>query len=124
MLLDSFAWMEYFMGTHKGEKVKRFVEDNSQLYTSPIVIAEIYSKSLRTDGNAQERTDFIIKRCAVVILDEKIAIEAAKIHAEKKVKFPDFGLADAIILASARSRNMKVLTGDPHFKNFKDAVML
>ena len=124
MLLDSFAWMEYFMGTHKGEKVKRFVEDNSQLYTSPIVIAEIYSKSLRTDGNAQERTDFIIKRCAVVILDEKIAIEAARIHAEKKVKFPDFGLDDAIILASARSRNMKVLTGDPHFKNFIDAVML
>ncbi|MCG2758940.1 MAG: type II toxin-antitoxin system VapC family toxin [Desulfobacteraceae bacterium] len=124
MLLDSFAWVEYFMGTHKGEKVKRFVEDNSQLYTSPIVIAEIYSKSLRTDGNAQERTDFIMKRCAIVVLDEKIAIEAAKIHAEKKVKTPDFGLADAIILASARSRNMKVLTGDPHFKDFKDAVML
>lgn len=124
MLLDSFAWMEYFMGTHKGEKVKRFVEDNSQLYTSPIVIAEIYSKSLRTDGNAQERTDFIMKRCAIVALDEKIAIEAAKIHTEKKVKTPDFGLADAIILASARSRNMEVLTGDPHFKDFKDAVML
>jgi predicted nucleic acid-binding protein len=124
MLLDSFAWMEYFMGTYKGEKVKRFVEDNLQLYTSPIVIAEIYSKSLRTDGNAQERTDFIMKRCAIVAIDEKIAIEAAKIHAENKVKTPDFGLADAIILASARSRNMKVLTGDPHFKNFNDAVML
>ena len=124
MLLDSFAWMEYFMGTHKGEKVRRFVEDNAQLYTSPIVIAEIYSKSLRTDGNAQERTDFIIKRCAVAVLDEKIACEAAKIHAENKVKTPDFGLADAIVLASARSRNMKVLTGDPHFKNFNDAVML
>ncbi len=124
MLLDSFAWMEYFMGTLKGEKVKRSVDDDIQLYTSPIVIAEIYSKSQRTDGNAQERTDFIMKRCAIVTLDEKIAIEAAKIHAENKVKFPDFGLADAIILASARSRNMKVLTGDPHFKNFKDAVML
>lgn len=124
MLLDSFAWMEYFMGTQKGEKVKRSVDDDIQLYTSPIVIAEIYFKSLRTDGNAQERTDFIMKRCAVVTLDEKIAIEAAKIHAENKVKTPDFSLADAIILASARSRNMKVLTGDPHFKNFKDAVML
>ncbi len=124
MLLDSFAWMEYFMGTNKGEKVKRSAEGNSQLYTSPIVIAEIYSKSLRTDGNAQERTDFIMKRCAVVTLDEKIAIEAAKIHAENKVKTPDFGLADAIILASARSRNMKVLTGDSHFKNFNDAVIL
>jgi len=124
MMLDSFAWMEYFMGTPKGEKVKKLVDDDLQLYTSPIVVAEIYSKSLRTDGKAQERTDFIIKRCAVVALDVKIAIEAAKIHAENRVKISDFGLADAIILASARSRKIKVLTGDPHFKNFKDAVML
>jgi len=124
MLLDSFAWMEYFMGTKKGEKVKKLVDDNIQLYTSPIVIAEIYSKSLRTDKNVEERKDFIIKRCAIVALDEIISVEAAKIHAENKVKAPDFGLADAFILASARSRKMTVLTGDPHFKNFKDAVML
>ncbi len=124
MMLDSFAWMEYFMGTAKGEKVKKLVDDDSQLYTSPIVIAEIYSKSLRTDGNAEERKDFIMKRCAVVSLDINIAIESAKIHAENKAKFDDFGVADALILASARSRKIKVLTGDHHFKNFKDAVML
>ncbi len=51
-------------------------------------------------------------------------IEAAKIHAENKMKSPDFGLADASILASARNRNIKVVTGDPHFKNFDDSVML
>ncbi len=124
MLLDSFAWVEYFMGTKKGEKVKRLVDDNIQLYTSPIVIAEIYSKSLRTDKNAEERKDFIIKRCAIITLDENISVDAAKIHAENKVKTPDFGLADAFILASARSRKMMVLTEDPHFKNFEDAVML
>ncbi|HEY9204859.1 MAG TPA: PIN domain-containing protein [Candidatus Methanoperedens sp.] len=124
MMLDSFAWMEYFMGTHKGEKVKKLVDDDTQLYTSPIVIAEIYSKSLRTDGNAEERKDFIMKRCAMAALNVNIAVEAAKIHAENKVKVTDFGLADAIILASARSRKIKVLTGDAHFKNFKDAVML
>ncbi len=112
------------MGTRKGEKVKRFVDDDSQLYTSPIVIAEIYSKSLRTDGRAEERKDFIMKRCAAGLLDVNIAVEAAKIHAENKVKIPDFGLADAIILASARSRRIKVLTGDPHFESFDDAIML
>ena len=124
MMLDSFAWMEYFMGTRKGEKVQKFVDDDMQLYTCPIVVAEIYSKSLRTDGNAKERKDFIIKRCAAVAFDVNIAVEAAKIHAENKVKTHDFGLADAIILASARSRKIKVLTGDPHFTDFKDAVML
>ena len=124
MMLDSFAWMEYFMGTQKGKKVKKLVDNDLQLYTSPIVVAEIYSKSLRTDGKAEERKDFIMNRCAVVALEVNIAVEAAKIHAENRVKTHDFGLADAIILASARSRKIKVLTGDPHFKIFKDAVML
>jgi predicted nucleic acid-binding protein len=88
------------------------------------VIAEVYSKSLRTDKKAEERNDFIMKRCAIVILDENIAIEAAKIHAENKTKSHDFGLADAFILASARNKKINVITGDPHFKDFDDAVML
>ena len=36
----------------------------------------------------------------------------------------DFGLADAYVLAAARRLNAKVLTGDLHFKNIKDAVMI
>jgi predicted nucleic acid-binding protein len=116
--------MEYFMGTNRGESVRKLVEDDMPLYTSPIVIAEIYSKSLRTDGNAEDRVKYILRRCAVIPIDENIAVEAAKIHAENKITTPDFGLADAFILASARARKVKVVTGDFHFKDFKDAVML
>jgi predicted nucleic acid-binding protein len=124
MLIDSFAWIEYFMGTEKGEEVKNVVESNIKLYTSPIVIAEMYSKSLRTDGRAEERRNFIVKRCAVIPIEEEIAVEAAKIHAEAKKTMEDFGLADAFVLASARYKNVKVLTGDPHFKDFSESIML
>jgi len=93
MLIDSFAWIEYFMGTEMGVEVKQVVESDVQLYTSPIVIAEIYSKSL-------------------------------KIHAESKETMKDFGLADAFVLASARCKSVRVLTGDPHFKDFSESVML
>ncbi len=124
MLIDSFAWIEYFMGTEMGEEVKEVVESGELLYTSPIVIAETYSKSLRTDGRAEERRNFIVKRCAVIPIDEKIAVEAAKIHAKAKKTMKDFGLADAFVLASARYKNVKVLTGDPHFKDFSESIML
>ena len=124
MLIDSFAWIEYFMGTEIGEEVKEVVESNVQLYTSPIVIAEIYSKSLRTDGRAEERRNFIVKRCAVIPIDEEIAVEAAKTHAEAKETMADFGLADAFVLASARYKNVRVLTGDPHFEDFSESIML
>ena len=46
-----------------------------------------------------------IKRCALITIDENIAVEAAKIHTENKIKTPDFGLANAFILAAARKRD-------------------
>ncbi|ATZ61200.2 MAG: type II toxin-antitoxin system VapC family toxin [Methanosarcinales archaeon Met12] len=124
MLIDSSAWIEYFMGTEKGEKVRKIIDDDEQVYISPVVLAEIYSKSIRTDGKQDERRDFMVKRCVVVSIDERIAVQAAKIHAEAKKDIKNFGLADAFILATAREREIKVLTGDRHFRNFPEGVML
>jgi predicted nucleic acid-binding protein len=36
----------------------------------------------------------------------------------------DFGLADAYVLATARKLKSKILTGDPHFKGMKEAVLI
>lgn len=124
MMIDSFAWVEYFMGTEKGKKVREIVESDEILYTSPVILAEIYSKSQRTDGRGEERVNFILKRCVVVELDEEIGIEAGKIHAEMKPKVKDFGMIDALILASAKKKGLKVLTGDKHFEHFENVVML
>lgn len=46
------------------------------------------------------------------------------LHAEIRQVEKDFGLADACVLATARKLKSKVLTGDPHFKNVKEAVMI
>ena len=124
MMIDSFAWVEYFMGTEKGEKVREIVESDQVLYTSPVILAEIYSKSQRTDGRGEERVNFILERCAVVELDEEIGLEAGKIHAEMKPKVRDFGMIDALILASAKKKGLKVLTGDKHFEHFENVIML
>jgi hypothetical protein len=36
----------------------------------------------------------------------------------------DFGLAGTYVLATTRKLKSKVLTGDRHFRNVKEAVML
>ncbi len=36
----------------------------------------------------------------------------------------DFGLADAYVLATARKLQSKILTGDMHFKNVKEASLI
>jgi len=36
----------------------------------------------------------------------------------------DFGLSDAYVLATARTLEAKILTGDSYFKNFEKAIMI
>ena len=114
MLIDSSAWLEYFMGTKKGATLRDVIEGEAQLFTSPVVLAEIYSKSMRTDGiqKAKERADFITRRCILINIDEGIGINAGKLHAEHKSKIKDFGMIDALILASAMHKNVEVITYD------------
>lgn len=126
LFIDSFAWIEYFMGTDKGLPVKEVLDSNAMAYTSPTVVAEIFSKSLRTDGRekAEERVEFILDRCVFIPADEDIAIEAGKLHGVLKPRIRNFGLADSFILAAARSRDIKVMTGDLHFKDMDETVFL
>lgn len=47
-----------------------------------------------------------------------------RLESKMKLKVKDFGMIDALILASARKRGLKILTGDKHFENFENVVML
>jgi predicted nucleic acid-binding protein len=119
--------MEYFMGTARGRRVRKLVEEvTAECLVSAINIAEIYSKSIKTDGiaRAEERRLFITSRCAIVEVDERMAVEAAKIDVEMKEKVKGWGLADSIVLATARNSSALILTGDEHFKGLANVEML
>jgi predicted nucleic acid-binding protein len=89
-------------------------------------MAEIYAKVLRTEG--QERAElqraFIKLRSAIVPLTEEIAVKAAKIDVEMKKKVAGWGLADSIVLGTARKKKAKVLTGDVHLRNLSETTYL
>jgi predicted nucleic acid-binding protein len=126
-LVDSFAWMEYFMGSERGEKVKKIVGDAAtECLVSAINIAEIYSKSIRVDGidRAEDRMSFILSRCAVVDVDDALAVEAAKIDALMKKRVKGWGLADSIVLATARAAGAKIVTWDKHFQGIAEVEPL
>ncbi len=58
------------------------------------------------------------------MVDTGLAEMAGELHADIKKKVHDFGLADAFVLATARRKVAKVLTGDPHFKGLPEALMI
>ena len=54
----------------------------------------------------------------------EIAEKAAEIVDELGQKRRGMGIADAVMLATARKVNAKVVTGDKHFRGIKDVVFL
>ncbi|MCP8307202.1 MAG: PIN domain-containing protein [archaeon] len=88
-VVDSYAWLEYFMGTVAGEKAKKIIDSSADEKLTPtICVAEIYAKVLRVGGleKAELQRAFIKSRSAVVSLTEEVAVEAAKIDVEMKKK--------------------------------------
>jgi predicted nucleic acid-binding protein len=121
-LIDSWAWVEFFRGSKKGEEIKAYVMDeNQEIIISSINLAEIYRLALDRfdEETAEKRRRAMISRCYLIPVDKDIAIEGAKFRHER-----DWGLGDALIYATAIREGAKVLTGDPHFKGLKDVIFL
>ncbi len=124
-VVDAYAWVEYLAGSRAGEKVKRVLEDDvCEVYTCAVTVAEVMSKAAREGRDFNVAYDVLVGNSQVVDVDEEVSKEASVLHCKMRKTRKDFGLADAYVLTVARRTRGKVLTGDPHFKGLKEAIML
>lgn len=125
IIADSFAWIEYLLSTEKGLHIKKILENKDiQIFTHVLSFAEIASRISRSGGSYQEPINSIVSSSEIINIDKNTSIHAGVLHSEIRKKIKDFGLVDAFILLAARDMNAKILTGDPHFKNMKEAIMI
>lgn len=124
MVIDSWAWMEYIKGTAPGKKVRQIIDGNANVFSSVLSVAEVCSKMTRFGYDARIGRQIIAANSSIIPLDENQAYEAGQIHAEMRKNNANFGLADAVIISTARRLNAKILTGDPDFKDVKEAILI
>jgi predicted nucleic acid-binding protein len=130
IVIDAYAWIELFVGSEKGLKVKAILESADEVYTPGTVLAEIARKYLREgadDKTVDARLEVIASASNIAHVDVGIALEAARCYIElltcaKKSKLSTPSLFDAIVLATGRLLRSKIVTGDKHFKNFSETV--
>lgn len=123
-VIDSYAWIEYFRGSSSGVKARRYIEGGSAA-TSAITLAELQEKYLREKRQFfQEDSNFITTRTVLIPVDHSIALLAGEINYAQKKTIKDWGIADSVILATARNASAKVITGDPHFRGVQEAVLI
>jgi len=120
VLIDSWAWIEYFKGTPFGKSARDYIEGGDEIVVSSMNIAEVYRFLIANRPQDSARfIDFMIKTSFVSFLTTEIAIEAARHKHEKKM-----GMADAIVLATAVHHKAKIVTGDDDFKGMGDVVYI
>lgn len=121
VLIDSWAWIEYWKGSKYAKNAAKYIESDEEAFVSTINLTEIYSWFARSynEDIAKERIEIVEKRTYIIPLEKKIAVDAAQLKLKHKL-----GIADAIVLATARHINGKVITGDPDFKGISGVTLI
>ena len=123
VVIDTYAWIEYFRGSASGAKARRIIDGEYELLTPAVVIAELsdkYRKEGMIDWDARRR--FVLLKSAIISLDETVADNAGELKQQLRKEHKDAGIVDAIILAHSISTNARILTGDSHLKSLKNSI--
>ena len=124
-IIDAYGWIEYLDGTAAGRKVKDIVYDESNMvYTSAVSLSEVVSKIGRAGKDLKIGFGAITTYSKVYSVDYELAYQAGLEHAEMRKTIKNFGLGDAYILATSKLLGAKIVTGDEHFRNIKNVLMI
>jgi len=132
IVIDSYAWIEHFLGSEKGRKVDEVLENADEIYTPDIVLAEIARKYLREGVQTRivnSRLEEITEASTIICIDSKLALAASECYSKmaeyaRKCQLSRPSLFDALVLATAKSLEAKVVTGDQHFKDMPETIWL
>nr|MDO8098860.1 PIN domain-containing protein [Candidatus Njordarchaeota archaeon] len=122
-LIDTSAWIEFFLKTEKGVKVKQHLETWS-CYTSIVSIAEISNWARRQKLNGRELVKYMVELTQLINMNLKIAFLGGELNFQRKKTEKDWGLIDSIILATAQIYNLEILIKDHHFKDLSNVEIL
>ncbi len=123
MIIDSYAWIEYFFGSEKGHRVETFLRKN-ECYTLESNLSEIYAWTIK----AQQDFAFVLKiitaKTKILPISRNNWLRAAEIRINQRKEWKDFGLMDALMVAKQEEMKCDLITGDKHFKSIKNVVYL
>ena len=129
-VIDTYAWVEYLLGSRAGAKAKNYIEGGGGL-TPSVVLAELrrwYLREIeagrRSEREMQSHFAYIESMIEVVPLDVSLALKAGEIDFLMKKRIRGWPLADSIVYATARARAARVVSGDPHFKGLEDVIFI
>ena len=120
VLVDTSAWIEWLIGSPTGDRLAGDLPDQADWLVPTMVQLELAKWLTREQGD--DKADEVIaftQVCAVVPLDTGIALAAAEACREHGL-----AIADAIIFATSRMCDARLLTCDAHFRGLPGVALI
>ncbi|MCX9013914.1 MAG: PIN domain-containing protein [Candidatus Methanoperedens sp.] len=124
-LIDTYAWVEYFLGSERGEKVKEIIEDeNNTVITPECCLAEIKGWAIRENLDFEELYRIVRIISSIRCVITKDWLDAASLRSDMRNNMKDFGMIDALIVAQQKRMGAEVVSGDAHFRGLNGVVFV
>ena len=123
MLIDSYAWIEFFNGTEKGKTIEKILGERI-CYTNLTSIAEISEFCSKAGQDLDKFLEKVMTLSTILSINQKICMAAGKINFQRKKTIKNWGMMDSVLLATALLNNLKILTGDKHFSDLPNVEMI
>jgi predicted nucleic acid-binding protein len=117
ILIDSYGWIEYFAEGPLAEDYATYIEkaNAENTITPTIIVYEVYKK-IKTTRDEQKALEAYaqISRTKIIELTSPLSLEAADVSLTANL-----GMADSIIVATAKAYNAEIITSDEHLKGME-----
>ncbi len=126
ILVDTFAWLEMMKGSEKGAHARSVIREAPGIYLSVLTLYELQYRiaQIKNDESAVTILQQITSQAEVIPVDTHIALLGGTIKLRQKSLKTDMGAVDCLILATAQIYKLKVLTGDPHFSECGETILI
>lgn len=114
-VVDSCGWLEYFANGQNADFFAPIIEDTASLIVPSVSLFEVFKRIIqqRTENDAL-RAVALMQQGRVIVLDDALALSAAKLSFDFKLP-----MADSLILATARAHAAVLWTQDEDFASIQ-----
>lgn len=120
VIVDSCGWLEWFTNGKLADRYERYLADQGNMVLPAIVLYEVYKILKREVGEEKALLAAgYMKNSPVIPVDEVLALAAADIALQERL-----AMADAIVVATARLKNCKIVTSDTDLRDQSDVLYL
>jgi predicted nucleic acid-binding protein len=126
IIVDTYAWLEMMKGSSKGAHARSVIREAQEIYLSVLTLYELQYRivQIKNGESATAILGQITSQAEVIPVNRQIALLGGKIKLQQKSQKTDMGAVDCLILATAQIYNLKVLTGDPHFGECTETILI